>query len=60
MSSHGHLLTTGFRDYTDLELPYMQNVLAHSTSPRSELVAGSLIRFLNIPGLLEDRLYAAM
>jgi hypothetical protein len=33
-----------------VELPYMQNVLAHGTSPRSGVVAGSLIRFLNISG----------
>jgi hypothetical protein len=31
-----------------LELPYMQNVLAHGTPLRSGVVAGSLIRFLNI------------
>jgi hypothetical protein len=28
----------------------MQNVLAHGTPPRSGVVAGSLIRFLNILG----------
>ncbi len=38
-----------------LELPYMQNVLAHGTAPRSGVVAGSLIRFLNISGRLTLR-----
>ncbi len=33
-----------------LELPYMKNVLAHGTPPRSGVVTGSLIRFLNILG----------
>ncbi len=33
-----------------LELPYMQNVLAHGMPPRSGVIAGTLIRFLNILG----------
>ena len=33
-----------------LELPCMQNALAHNTPPRGGVVAGSLMRFLNIPG----------
>jgi hypothetical protein len=33
-----------------LDLPYMQNVLAHGMPPHNEVIAGSLIRFLNILG----------
>ncbi len=47
---------------TTFRAPYMQNVLcpqvplcSRSTPPRSKVMAGSLIRFLNIPGRLTLR-----